>query len=305
MTVRSSLIVAAAQMGPVEPGESRREVVERCIASMEQAAKAGAALVVFPEAALTPFFPHWLIEDERELDDYFEQVLPNPDVASLFEAARKLGVGFHLGYCELDVSGDRKRRFNSAVLVDRDGTIVGKYRKIHLPGYAEPRPEEPFQNLEKRYFEVGDLGFRSFDAFGTRIGILICNDRRWAESYRVLALQGAAIVLIGYNTPRHHPKLPESDRLAEFHNHLSMQAGAYQNALWVVGVAKAGVEAGVEQIGGSCFIAPSGEICARSTTAGDELVVHAVDLDLVARYRRHVFDFSAHRQPQHYRAIVD
>ncbi len=300
----SLITVAAAQMGPVSPGEDRRSAVDRCIALMEQAAAAGAELVVFPEAALTPFFPHWLIEDEDELDSYFETAMPNPAVEPLFAAARRLGVGFHLGYCELDRGPAGKRRFNSAVLVDRQGTIVGAYRKIHLPGYAEPRPHEPFQNLEKRYFSVGDLGFRAFDAFGTRIGILICNDRRWPESYRMLALQGATIAVLGYNTPRHHPAFPESDRLVVFHNHLSMQAGAYQNAMWVVGAAKAGVEAGVDQIGGSCVVAPSGEVVAVAETEGDEIVVAAVDLDLAAQYRAHVFDLAANRRPEHYGGLL-
>ena len=66
----------------------------------------------------------------------------------------------------------------------------------------------------------------------------ICNDRRWPETYRVLGLRGAEMILLGYNTPACHPEHPELDRLAHFHNQLSMQAGAYQNGCWVVGVAK-------------------------------------------------------------------
>ena len=77
----------------------------------------------------------------------------------------------------------------------------------------------------------------------------ICNDRRWPETYRVMGLQSVELVLLGYNTPTHIPWEPVYDHLTAFHNHLSMQAGAYQNSTWVVGVAKAGIEEGCDLIG--------------------------------------------------------
>ena len=88
-----------------------------------------------------------------------------------------------------------------------------------------------------------------------------------------MGLQGAELILIGYNTPVHNPPAPEHDRLGDFHNHLVMQSGAYQNGTWVVGVAKAGDEEGVPMIGGSAIIAPTGEIVGRCVTEGDELNV--------------------------------
>ena len=142
-------------------------------------------------------------------------------------------------------------RYNTSILVDKDGRILGKYRKVHLPGHAEHEPQRPFQNLEKRYFEVGNLGFPVFRAFGGIVGMAICNDRRWPETYRVMGLQGVEMVVLGYNTPVHNPPAPEHDNLAHFHNELVMQAGAYQNGCFVVGVAKAGDEDGVRQIGNS------------------------------------------------------
>ena len=300
-----TLIVAAAQLGPIARSHTRRDAVGRMVVLMEQACQMGADLVVYPEAALTAFFPHWWIEDEAELDAWFEREMPGPDTVPLFEAARRLGVGFHLGYCELDFSTGRKRRFNTAILVDRQGRIIGKYRKIHLPGTDRHRPEHPFQNLEKRYFEVGDLGFPVWQALGGRLGMLICNDRRWPEAWRVLGLQGVELVMLGYNTPVHNPNTPETDDLNNFHNHLSMQAGAYQNGTWAVGVAKAGLEEGVDQIGQSCIVAPSGEIVAQASTLGDEIVVARCDLDRCATYQRHIFDFARHRRPEHYRLIVE
>jgi N-carbamoyl-D-amino-acid hydrolase len=302
--VSRSITVAAAQLGPIGCRETRADVVARLIELLERAAQAGADLVVFPEAALTAFFPHWWIDEEEELDGFFERAMPNPAVQPLFDAARKLKLAFCLGYAELDESNGGKRRFNTAVLVGSDGTIVGKYRKIHLPGYADRRPAHPFQNLEKRYFEVGDLGFSVWDLLGCKVGMMICNDRRWSESYRVLGLQGVELILVGYNTPIHNPAMPETDRLADFHNHLVMQSGAYQNGAWVVGVAKAGTEEQVAQIGGSCVIAPSGEIVARSVTLGDELLIAPCDLDLATRYKTTIFDFAANRRPEHYQAIA-
>jgi len=119
-----------------------------------------------------------------------------------------------------------------------------------------------------------------------------------------MGLQGVELVLLGYNTPLHNPAMPHTDRLAHFHSQLSMQAGAYQNATWVVGVAKAGVEAGVHQIGGSCIIAPSGEIVAQSTSEEDEVIIARCDLDACTPYKQHIFNFVAHRRPEHYTSIA-
>jgi predicted amidohydrolase len=299
------LTVAAAQLGPISVSESREQVVVRLVAMMEEAKQAGAALIVYPEAALTAFFPHWWIDDDDELDSYFETAMPNPAVAPLFAAAKRLGVAFSFGYAELAFEEGRKRRFNTSIIVAADGTIIGKYRKIHLPGYFDRKPDYPFQNLEKRYFEVGNLGFPVWDFLGARMGMLICNDRRWPEAYRVLALQDVELILLGYNTPLHNPAMPETDPLANFHNHLSMQAGAYQSSSWIVGVAKAGTEEGVAQIGQSAIIAPSGEILAQAATLGDEVIVARCDLDLAARYKAEIFDYPLNRQPQLYKAIAE
>ena len=299
------LTVGAAQFGPVSRSEKRSQVVERLLSLLKDGHARGCDLVVFTEVALTAFFPHWFMEDQDEIDRYFEQEMPGPETKILFEEAARLKIGFCLGYAELAQEDGRTRRFNSSILVEKDGGLVGKYRKIHLPGYAAIQPGQPFQNLEKLYFEVGNLGFSVWDAFGGRIGMCICNDRRWPETYRVMGLQGVEMVLLGYNTPDHNPANPEGDHLADFHNHLSMQAGAYQNACWVVGVAKAGVEEGVSQIGQSCIISPSGEIVAMASTMGDEMIVARCDLDMAKVYKETVFNFSAHRRAEHYGLITE
>ena len=254
---------------------------------------------------MTAFFPHWWIESEADLDFFFEPKMPTAAVQPLFDASRQHRLAFCLGYAELALEEGRNRRFNSAILVSATGEVIGKYRKVHLPGYRDRRPYDPFQNLEKRYFEIGNLGFPVWETLGCKIGILICNDRRWPESYRVLALQSVELILIGYNTPAHNPAMPETDYLANFHNHLSMQSGAYQSSAWVVGVAKAGTEEGVGQIGQSCIIAPSGEIVAQTSTLADEVIVARCDFDLAARYKNEVFNFPVNRKPELYGAITD
>ena len=296
---------AAAQMGPIAKSETRKETVARLIAMMRQARERGAELVVFTEMALTTFFPRWLIEDEAELDSYYERDMPGPATQPLFDEAKKLGVGFYLGFAELVIEEGKKRRFNTSILVGRDGGIIGKYRKVHLPGHAEPQPNRAHQHLEKRYFEPGNLGFGVWRGFGGVMGMCICNDRRWPETYRVMGLQQVEMVLLGYNTPFDHTGHADIDGLTSFHNHLSMQAGAYQNATWVIGAAKCGTEEGSRMLGQSAIIAPSGEIVAQAVSLEDEVITARCDLDLGKRYRETIFNFAQHREPEAYRLIVE
>ncbi len=299
------LTVGAAQLGPIQRADSRASVVARMVDLLRQAKAHGCDVVAFPELALTTFFPRWFMQDQAEIDSFFEREMPGPETRALFEAAAEAKIGFQLGFAELVVQEGRTRRFNSAILVDRDGRIAGRYRKIHLPGHAEHEPWRAFQHLEKRYFEVGDLGWGVWRMMGANMGMAICNDRRWPETYRVMGLQDVEMVFIGYNTPRHNPPAPDHDRLGEFHNQLVMQAGAYQNATWIVGVAKCGVEEGCEMIGNSSIIAPTGQVVAQALTQDDELVVARCDLDIGLSYKRSTFNFARHREPQAYRMIVE
>ncbi len=299
------ITVGAAQLGPIQRADTRRQVVDRMRALLADAAKHGCTLVVFPELALTTFFPRWWMPDQAEIDTFFEAEMPGPETQPLFDDAKRFGIGFYLGYAELDRTSAKPRRFNTSILVDRTGKLIGKYRKIHLPGHAEHEPWRAFQHLEKRYFEVGDLNWGVWQAYGGYLGMAICNDRRWPETYRVMGLQGVEMVLLGYNTPRHNPPAPEHDRLSEFHNQLSMQAGAYANGTWVVGVAKAGMEEGCELIGGTSIIAPSGLVVAQALTQGDELVVARCDLDACNNYKAWTFNLERHREPAQYRRIVE
>ena len=298
-----SIRVGAAQLGPISRAAERSEVVDRLVVLMRQASDEGCQLVVFPELALTTFFPRWYLDDvPEELDSYYETEMPGPETQPLFDEAKSLGIGFYLGYAELT---PEKTRYNSAILVDADGSIVGRYRKVHMPGHEEHEPDRPFQHLERRYFKEGPDGFDVWEAFNGIIGMGLCNDRRWPETYRVMGLQGVELILIGYNTPLHYAPDPSQNPLQSFHNQLVMQAGAYQNGTWVIGVAKGGVEEGVDSLAESMIIAPSGQIVAQAETTDDELIVADCDLDWCKHYKETLFDFDRYRRPEMYKLITE
>ena len=295
------ITVGAAQLGPIQKHHDRQSVVKRLIALLQQAHAAGCDIVVFPELALTTFFPRWFVENISETDHYYETQMPSPVTAPLFDEAKRLGIGFCLGYAELTPQGER---FNTQILVDKDGSVVAKYRKVHIPGHEHNEPEREFQHAERYYFTPSDEGFGVWNAFNAKVGMMICNDRRWPETYRVMGLQGVELILCGYNTPIHYIPDPSQDILQGFHNALVMQSGAYQNGTWVVGVAKAGMEEGVDSLGQSMIIAPSGQIVAQALTTDDELIVARCDMDWCEKYTKTLFDFDRYRRPEVYTRIT-
>ncbi|RMX05825.1 N-carbamoyl-D-amino-acid hydrolase [Corticibacter populi] len=306
MTGKRSFVMAVAQMGAVNLDDSRASVVARLVEMLKEGKNRGAQFVVFPELALTTFFPRYWMGDAEAQARFFEQTLPSTETSPLFDTARDLGVGFYLGYAELTPEGTP---YNSAVIVRPDGSIAGKYRKIHLPGHSDHKPEAPFQHLEKKYFEVGDLGFRVHNVplgdTEVRMGMCLCNDRRWPETYRVMALQSAEVVVLGYNTPSLNIHWNEPVHLRTTTHLISLQANAYQNGLWVAAAAKCGSEDGHHMIGSSVIVAPTGEIVARAVSEEDEVITANVDLSLGEMFREHVFNFAKHRRPEHYKLITE
>ena len=293
--------VAVAQSGPIQKTDSREHVVARLLEMMKQAAAGKCNIVLFTELALTTFFPRYYEEDRGKMDDWFESGMPNSATRPLFDTARELGIGFSLGFAELTAD---QHHYNTQILVDTQANIVGRYRKVHLPGHAEYEPERAWQHLEKRYFEPGNLGFPVWRTMGGVMGMCICNDRRWPETFRVMGLQGVELVMLGYNTPTLNSMKPEETAATRMHhNHLCMQAGAYQNACWVAGCAKAGDEDGHDLMAGSCIINPDGEIVALAQSNEDEVIVHDCDLDECAFLKKTTFDFDAHRRIEHYGLI--
>ena len=297
-----NVTVAAAQLGAIQKADTRAQVVARMIALMDDAKARGADFIVYPELALTTFFPRWYYEDRAEADVFFEASMPSPATQPLFDRARQHNMAMSFGYGEKTPDG---HHFNTSIFVDRDGSIIGKYRKVHLPGHAEFDPERGHQHLEKRYFEPGDLGFPAWRMLDGIFGMMICNDRRWPEAFRVLGLQGVEMVTLGFNTPSINSQKPdEAGEKRIFHHRLSLQAGAYQNSTWVVAVAKAGVEDGFPMFGCSVIVDPDGHIVAETRTENDELLVHTCDLDDTRFGKATIFDFSRHRRVEHYGLIT-
>ncbi|SDW50157.1 Predicted amidohydrolase [Albimonas donghaensis] len=296
------ITVGGAQMGPIQKAESREAVVARMIVLLEAAAKRGCDLVVYPELTLTTFFPRYWMDDEAEIDAWFEREMPNGATKPLFDRARELEIALCLGYAELTPEGDH---YNTQILTDRTGAIVGKYRKVHLPGHSEYDTERAFQHLEKKYFLPGDLGFpvwRNMDAW---MGMMICNDRRWPESWRLMGLQGVELVVFGYNTPSVNSQMGgEGLEKRLYHSELVICAGAYQNATWAVAVAKAGDEDGHPLMGGSIIVDPNGFVVAKAQTEGDELITAVCDMDATVFGKETIFDFARHRRIEHYGPIT-
>lgn len=284
------LTVAAAQLGPSSPRKA--QTVERMVALMEEAGDRGVAVLSFPELSLTPYFA---TKVHAAWDDFFEDALPSPVTRPLFQAARRTQLHFVLPYAERE----NGCYYNSAVFIAPDGTILGKYRKTHIPGWVEPR-WEGLNILEKRYFAFGNLGFPVVALPQVKLGALICYDRRFSEGYRALALAGAELLCVPYNTPTFGQSREAGQEAAE----VLLRAGAMENQLFIVAVGKAGIEDGAEYIGGSEIIAPTGRVLAKAQTDGDELVVATLDLDEIAKLKDK-WDLLADRRPEAYHKLVE
>ncbi|KAH9218606.1 putative N-carbamoyl-D-amino acid hydrolase [Leptodontidium sp. 2 PMI_412] len=334
-----TLKLAAAQMGPVHLTSPRAETLTRLLTLLQTASSLGAQVVLFPETALTTFFPRHLITSPAELETYFDSastLLTSPNTAPLFSLAKELGVDISIGFAERDdVDG---KGYNTSVYFSASkGEVVAKYRKVHLPGTKEPfENPDAINQLEKRYFEPGNLGFKAFRAPGLVsgvvkkgshdveggvkgrgdpiMGMMICNDRRWVEGWRCYGLQGVEVVLCGYNTAGYAPDLwgtrkpmtpEEAETDAVFHHKLCMQGNSYMNSCFSVSAAKAGLEDGkYDLIGGSCITSPEGHVLAEAKTKGDEIVFAEVDLEDCRQGKEKTFDFARHRRIDQYRPIT-
>ncbi len=249
---------------------------------MREAKARGAELVVFTELALTTFFPRWLIEDEAELDSYYEREMPGPETQPLFDEAKKLGVGFYLGYRRAvrrkaaGSAGSTPRSWSTA----RAASSASTARCI-CRGHAEPQPNRAHQHLEKRYFEPGNLGFPVWRAFGGVMGMCICNDRRWPETYRVMGLQGVEMVMLGYNTPvSTTPATSDIDGLTSSTTTCPCRPAPTRMRPGSSARPSAACEEGSNMVGQSVIIAPSGEIVAQAVSLEDEVITARCDLDL-------------------------
>jgi predicted amidohydrolase len=327
--------IAAAQMGPVHRDSTRQDTLSRMIKLLQSASTRGAQLVLFPETSFTTFFPRHLISAQEELDSFFEHgdnLAGSPNTKPLFDEAKKLGIDISVGFAER--AADEKGYNTSVYYSASQGKVIAKYRKVHLPGTKEPfENPDAVNQLEKRYFEPGNLGFKAFRApdlvLGAQkkgagsvqtgkgdpiMGMMICNDRRWAESWRCYGLQGVEVVLCGYNTAGFAPDLwgtrtPMTQEQAEedavFHHKLVMQGNSYMNSCFSVSAAKAGLEDGkYDLIGGSCITSPEGHVVAEAQTKDDEVVFAEIDLEDCRQGKEKTFDFDRHRRIDQYSPIA-
>ena len=302
-----SLKVAAAQMGPAL--ENKGDNVARVESLLARAKDAGADLVVFPELALSPYFANSLDEDTAQWVDDTEA---SAHVAQISGTVKRLGLVCILPLAQ--ICGEDL--FNSALVIDSDGTLLGTYQKAHIPGRRSATGEGI--SGEALYFTPGPSGFEVFTTAVGRVGVLICADRGYPEAWRVLALRGAQIVAAPFNTSDESPFISARARLDDESpfssararmdeirriQQLRMSAEALNNGYFVVAAGKAGVERGVEYVADSQILDPWGRVRARASTDGDEIVVAEVDLESELRERdarRHLRS----RRPELYGALA-
>ncbi|MCJ1223544.1 hypothetical protein MMC12_000186 [Toensbergia leucococca] len=305
------LKVAAAQLGAVHLDSERSSTLDRMLKLLKEAATQGAQLVLFPEIAFTTFFPRHLFTSQQELDSFFEHgddISQSANAKPLFDEARELKVDISVGFGERTSNGTG---YNACVYYSAKlGRAISKYRKIHLPGTVEPfKSKDAINQLEKRYFKPGDLGFKAYrapnllqnaakansgeiDTVGKGdpiLGMMICNDRRWPEAWRCYGLQGVELVLCGYNTAGWAPDLwgtkksvtkEQAGEEALFHHRLVMQSNSYMNSCFSISAARCGMDDGkYDLIGGSAIVSPEGHVLVEAKTKEDEVIVAEIDLE--------------------------
>ncbi len=244
---------------------------------LEKAAAQGAQVVCLPELYRSQYFC------QKEDVDLFElaEPIPNESIEAFQSAAARLAVAVLVPVFERRAAGVYH---NSLVCIDADGTLVGIYRKMHIP-------DDPAY-YEKFYFAPGDLGFKNFDTRYGRVGTLICWDQWYPEGARLTALRGASILFyptaIGW-----HPYEKEQYGAAQRDAWMTVQRGhAISNGIYVAAANRVGFEQPVaEQAGiefwGSSFIAdPQGVIIAEASTDNEEVLLAEVDLAHLENIRR-------------------
>jgi predicted amidohydrolase len=290
MTVRK---VAAAQLGPAS--SDKAETVARMVDLLDQAGRQGVEFVVFPELSVTPYFAG---EIRADVASFAEKPFPSEQTAPLIEAIRRHHITTVVPFAE----DTRDGLFNSAALIDGTGKELGRYRKMHIPGTVDVDPAKPFQILEKRYFKPGDLGFPAYDSPVGPVGMAICYDRRFPETFRCLGLSGAEIYAVVFNTPYNQAEDNARARSIEAHE-LAVRCAARYNGVPAIAAGKAGVEGGLPFIGASSVISHTGDVLARSTSDGDDLVVAEIDFAAAAEERARL-DLANNRRTDQYSAIT-
>jgi predicted amidohydrolase len=217
------LVVAAGQTGPASDDKATN--ADTVIRLMDEAAGSGAKIICLPELPLTKYFGHWNTGDHARM---FDEV-PGPATRRIQETAARHGLAVVLPLAERDGI----TLYNAALVIGARGEILGRYRKMHLPG-SFPLPDRGAFTYERLYFTPGKLGFPVFDVAGVKGGIQICHDRNFPEGYRVLALRGAELVF----TPTNMPVVGKVWQSDIWETTLCLRA--YEKGFFHVGVGKSG-----------------------------------------------------------------
>ena len=295
--VRRTCTVGLVQM---TAERDRKANLEKAIGHIREASKRGARIICLQEIFTSPYFCQ---EENHAWFDRAEQI-PGPTTGELAKAAKECGVVLIGPVFERRAAGVYH---NSAVVIDADGGILGRYRKMHIP-------DDPLY-YEKFYFTPGDLGFQSFQTRFGRIGVLICWDQWYPEAARLTALRGAEIIFyptaIGW-----HPSEKMDSGESQFQAWQTIQQShAIANGVFVAAVNRVGLERtlegsgskpagyeGIEFWGGSFVSDPSGQILGQAARDREELLIVECDLGLIEQQRQH-WPFLRDRRVDAYEGI--
>jgi N-carbamoylputrescine amidase len=240
--------------------------LERAIARIEEAARLGAEIICLPELFLSPYFCQ-----ETKIEQFdFAEPIPGPTTERLGLLARSLGKVIVASLFEKRAAGIYH---NTAVVLDADGTLLGIYRKMHIP-------DDPLYH-EKYYFTPGDLGFRTFDTRFGRIGVLVCWDQWFPEAARLTALQGAQVLLYPTAIGWHPGEKGEFGVQQQNAWETIQRAHAIANGVYVAAVNRVGhegpTEAGLEFWGASFVSDPFGVVMGKLSHDQEEILIADCD----------------------------
>jgi len=283
-TVRAALIQAKLCERSDAPVERiKQAMIDKHVVLLAEAAERGAQVVCLQELFCGPYFP---AEQETRWYSLTERVPDGPTTRLMQDIARKHRLVLVVPIYEEDLTGVY---YNTAAVIDADGSYLGKFRKIHIP-HCNPGFWEKF------YFRPGNLGYPVFDTQVGKVGVYICYDRHFPEGWRELGLNGAELVF--------NPSATVAG-LSEYLWRLEQPAAACNNIYFVGAINRPGTEAPWnigEFYGSSYFVNPRGEVIAQGPRSEDAVVVADLDLNLI-REVRNVWQFYRDRRPETYRAI--
>lgn len=282
--------VGIIQQGPILD-DDRVALVQRLTQLLNEAGKQGVNIITLCETALGPFFPPKLTQKyEHNFISLSDEI-----IKPILEAARNHEMVIILPFAEKD----GPYYYNSAAVIDADGSILGRYRKVHIPNILPSDLPGGTGSYEKMYFAPGNLGFPVFKTRYGNLGIQICYDRKYPEGSRILALKGAEMIFMPIAAATYGEQKFRFDTWD-----LPIRARAYENGVFVIAANRAGDEKGRLHMGRSMIVSPIGaEILAEGSGDKEEIVVADIDLDDVHNAQKSL-PWWRDRRPSQYMELV-